>query len=135
MTLLATVRAWSVATRPVHPETLAAWARRWAELPESARTLARTLGQHAVKRWSGRMLRRTGVAPWLRHRVRPVTFVMHSFMDAADVAPAWEAMQHGEDNTDPRIAATQQRLQACSYAMAHPKTGQLVPVSARASGL
>jgi hypothetical protein len=56
-------------------------------------------------------------------------------VDAADVAPAWEAMQHGEDNTDPRIAATQQRLQACSYAMAHPETGQLVPVSARASGL
>ena len=86
-------------------------------------------------RWAGWMLRRTGVTPWLRHRIRPVTFVMHSFMDAADVTPAWEAMQRGEDSTDPRIAATQQRLQACSYAMAHPDTGQLVPACVQHSVL
>jgi len=48
MTLRATVRAWNAATRPVHPETRAVLARRWAELPESARTPAQTLGQHAV---------------------------------------------------------------------------------------
>lgn len=52
---------------------------------------------------------------------------MHSFMDAADVKPAWELMQRGEDATDPRIAVTQQRLRACFYAMAHPETGELVP--------
>jgi len=86
-------------------------------------------------RWAGRMLRRTGLTPWLRHRIRPVTFVMHSFMDAADVTPAWEAMQRGEDSADPRIAATQQRLQACSYAMAHPETGQLVPACVQHSVL
>ncbi|MEJ7755954.1 MAG: hypothetical protein WKF83_06085 [Nocardioidaceae bacterium] len=28
---------------------------------------------------------------------------------------------------DPRLAATQERLRACSYAMAHPETGELVP--------
>jgi hypothetical protein len=78
--------------------------------------------------WLARTVRAVGVRRLLRHhRIRPVTFVMHSFMDAADVAPAWEAMQHGQVSDDPRIAATQQRLAACSYAMAHPETGELVP--------
>ena len=56
-----------------------------------------------------------------------MTFLMHSFMDAADVAPAWGGDARGEDSTDPRIAETQERLRACSYAMAHPETGELVP--------
>jgi len=43
------------------------------------------------------------------------------------VAPAWAALQRGEELTDPRLRATQERLQACSYAMAHPETGELVP--------
>ena len=81
------------------------------------------------------MLRRTGLTALLRHRIRPVTFVMHSFMDATDVAPAWEAMQRGETSTDPRIAITQERLRACSYAMAHPETGELVPACVQHSVL
>jgi len=64
-----------------------------------------------------------------------VTFVMHSFMDAQDVAPAWEAIQRGEESTDRRIADTQERLRACSYAMAHPETGELVPACVQHSVL
>ncbi|AZI58363.1 radical SAM domain-containing protein [Nakamurella antarctica] len=68
-----------------------------------------------------------GLKMILTNKIRPVTFVMHSFMDAKDVAPAWAAMQRGEQLTDPTLRATQERLQACSYAMAHPETGELVP--------
>ena len=64
-----------------------------------------------------------------------MTFVMHSFMDAADVTPAWAAMQRGETSTEPRLAATQQRLQACFYTMAHPETGELVPACVQHSVL
>lgn len=42
------VRRWRLTTRPVRPETAATLARRWAELPESARTPAQSLGRHAV---------------------------------------------------------------------------------------
>ena len=78
-------------------------------------------------RWAGRLIRRAGVRALLRHGARPLTFVMHSFMDAADVRPAWELLQRGKPSDDPRIRATQERLAACSYAMAHPETGELVP--------
>jgi len=63
----------------------------------------------------------------VRRRVRALTFVMHSFMDAAEVAPAWEAMQRGERAHDPAVRAAQERLEACSYAMAHPDSDRLVP--------
>ena len=66
-----------------------------------------------------------------RGGVRPMTFVVHAFMDAADVAPAWELMQQGRTSPDPRTAATQERLRACTYTMAHPDTGQLVPACAQ----
>jgi hypothetical protein len=59
--------------------------------------------------------------------MRPVSYVMHQFMDAADVRPAWELMQRGQTSDDPRIRATQERLAACTYAMAHPEDGTLVP--------
>lgn len=85
--------------------------------------------------WASRMLRRVKLMPLLRHGIRPVTFVMHSFMDAAEVAPAWEAMQRGETCDDPDLAAVQQRLQACSYAMAHPETGEIVPACVQHSVL
>jgi hypothetical protein len=78
-------------------------------------------------RWLGRLVRRAGIWRLLRHGARPLTFVMHSFMDAADVRPAWELLQRGQRSGDPRIRATQERLAACSYAMAHPETGELVP--------
>jgi hypothetical protein len=60
---------------------------------------------------------------------------MHSFMDAADVRPAWALLQRGQPSDDPRIRATQERLAACSYVMAHPETGQLVPACAQHSVL
>ena len=77
--------------------------------------------------WLARAIRRAG--PWrlLTRRVRPVSYVMHQFMDAADVTPAWELMKRGETSDDPRIRATQERLSACHYAMAHPEDGTLVP--------
>jgi len=102
--------------------------------------LARVLLRHPAAgwwfaRWLARTIRRAG--PWslLRHGIRPVSFVMHSFMDAADVAPAWELLQRGETSPDPRTAATQERLQACTYAMAHPETGELVPACVQHSVL
>lgn len=85
--------------------------------------------------WLARTVRRVGAWRLLTHRVRPVSFVMHSFMDAADVAPAWAATQRGEDCVEPRLADVQQRLRACSYAMAHPETGQLVPACVQHSVL
>lgn len=77
--------------------------------------------------WATRTVRRAGVRPLLRHGVRPVTFVMHRFMDAADVAPAWELSQRGVVSEDARLRETQERLAACHYAMAHPDDGALVP--------
>lgn len=85
----------------------------------------RVLGQGWA--WARRLVRRAGGLRALRHGVRPVTFVMHSFMDARDVAAAWELLERGEIATDDRVRATQERLQACAYSMAHPETDQLVP--------
>lgn len=64
-----------------------------------------------------------------------MTFVMHSFMDAEDVKPAWEATQRGEVSTSPRVAETQERLAACMYAMADPETGEIVPACVQHSVL
>jgi hypothetical protein len=91
-------------------------------------------------RWASRVLARAGgPVRFGRHllagRVRPMTFVMHSFMDAAQVAPAWELLRHGRISDDPAVLATQQRLRACSYAMAHPETGELVPACVQHSVL
>jgi hypothetical protein len=60
---------------------------------------------------------------------------MHSFMDASVVRPAWELLQRGETSEDPKIVEAQERLQACSYAMAHPESGTLVPACAQHSVL
>lgn len=87
--------------------------------------------------WLARAVRRVGgvravLGAVVRHGPpRPVTFVMHQFMDAADVAPAWELMQQGVTSDDPRLRETQERLAACHYAMGHPGAdggpGTLVP--------
>jgi hypothetical protein len=83
-------------------------------------------------RWAARFVRRAGgLGALARHGFRPVTFVMHSFMDAAVVRPAWELMQAGVVAADPGLRAAQERLSACSYAMAHPATGELVPACAQ----
>ncbi|MGH3831805.1 MAG: hypothetical protein ACRDRS_15385 [Pseudonocardiaceae bacterium] len=108
---------------------------------ELAGKLVRSITRHPVilviaTRWVVRTLRRVGGArAILRHGVAPVSFVVHQFMDAADVAPAWELMRRGEKASDPRLLATQQRLASCHYAMAHPavhptqdiQAGELVP--------
>jgi len=77
--------------------------------------------------WLRRTVCRAGLRLLLLHGIRPVTFVMHAFMDAAEVAPAWELLQQGALSDDPRIRRVQERLQACHYAMAHPEDGTLVP--------
>ncbi|MGH3775001.1 MAG: hypothetical protein ACRDRR_04580 [Pseudonocardiaceae bacterium] len=103
--------------------------------------LVRTIVRHPVilavaVRWLTHLVQRAGgVRTLLRHGVRPVSFVVHQFMDAADVAPAWELMQRGEQATDPRIVATQERLASCHYTMAHPETGELVPACVQHSVL
>jgi hypothetical protein len=56
---------------------------------------------------------------------------MHNFMDASVVRPAWELMQRGEVAGDPAVREAQERLSACSYAMAHPESGTLVPACAQ----
>ncbi len=82
--------------------------------------------------WALRVLRRLGgVRAIRRERPKAMTYVMHAFMDAREVKPAWELLQAGELSDDPQIRATQERLQACSYAMAHPESGTLVPACAQ----
>jgi len=68
-----------------------------------------------------------GPLPMLRDRPVATTFVVHSFMDARVVRPAWDGLERGESSDDPEVAAAQERLRACSYAMAHPEEGRVVP--------
>ncbi len=44
-------------------------------------------------------------------------------------------MQRGQDCTEPRLADAKQRLRACSYAVARPETGELVPACVQHSVL
>lgn len=95
--------------------------------------IARVIAAHPdVARLALGWLRRTlqrigGPSVLLRHRIVPMTFVMHRFMHAEDVRPAWELLERGETSAHPRIRETQERLRACSYAMGHPETGRIVP--------
>jgi hypothetical protein len=105
-----------------------------------AARLARVAAAHpttvtGAAAWVARTARRAGVGELVRHGVRPVTFVMHRFMHAEQVAPAWELLQRGETSDDPLVVETQERLRACSYAMAHPETGELVPACVQHSVL
>ncbi len=106
-----------------------------------ARVLARHPGDVGVAvAWARRAVERSGGvrrvgSSWRRGRVTPMTYVVHSFMDAADVDPAWRLMQDGRVATDPAVRATQERLSACTYAMAHPETGELVPACVQHSVL
>jgi hypothetical protein len=85
--------------------------------------------------WAARTVRRVGPRRLLTGRIRPVSYVMHQFMDAADVRPAWDLMRRGRVSDDPRIKATQERLAACTYTMAHPENGTLVPACVQHSVL
>jgi MoaA/NifB/PqqE/SkfB family radical SAM enzyme len=107
-TLVALWLARAFAREPAAFVRLAGWARRFAD---------RAGGVRAA----------TGF--------RPVTYVMHSFMDARHVRPAWEALERGELSADPQIREAQERLQACSYAMAHPDEERLVPACVQHSVL
>jgi hypothetical protein len=91
-------------------------------------------------RWARSLLRRVGglrrlVAAARAGQLGLMTFEVHSFMDAEHVAPAWDLMRRGVESDDPQIRATQERLAACTYSMAHPENGELVPACAQHSVL
>ncbi len=91
-------------------------------------------------RWARSLLRRVGglrrvVSAARAGRLGLMTFEVHSFMDAEQVAPAWAMMRRGERASDPQLLATQERLAACTYSMAHPETGELVPACVQHSVL
>lgn len=93
---------------------------------------ARVLARHPravplAAGWAWRFVRRAGALRLLFGRPRALTFVVHAFMDAEVVAPAWDALERGEVARDSAVRAAQERLQACSYAMAHPDEDRLVP--------
>jgi MoaA/NifB/PqqE/SkfB family radical SAM enzyme len=89
----------------------------------------------AAVSWARRFVRRAGGLRSLRRGIVPVTFVMHSFIDTRDVAPAWDLLKQGEVSEEPQIRAAQERLQACTYTMGHPETGELVPACVQHSVL
>ncbi len=89
-------------------------------------------GVVVAARWARSVISRSGgvlglTRAALRRDSAPMTFEVHMFMDAEDVAPAWALMQAGIRSDDPAIAITQERLAACTYSMAHPETGSLCP--------
>ncbi|MEC5182191.1 hypothetical protein [Arthrobacter sp. CG_A4] len=93
-----------------------------------------------IASFARRLVRRAGglstlVSAALRRRLSFKTFVVHNFMDAADVGPAWALMERGETSDDPKIRESQERLGACMYAMSHPETGRLVPACVQHSTL
>jgi hypothetical protein len=86
--------------------------------------------------WAARFTARAGGPRALkRDGFRALTYVMHSFMDARHVKPAWELLELGQVADDPAVREAQERLQACSYAMAHPDEGRLVPACVQHSVL
>ncbi|MBA3800185.1 MAG: radical SAM domain-containing protein [Geodermatophilaceae bacterium] len=105
------------------------------------RVLARHPGDvNAAVSWLRRLVERCGGvrrvwSSWRRGDIAPMTYVVHNFMDAEDVAPAWRLMQADQVASDPAVRATQERLSACTYAMAHPETGELVPACVQHSVL
>lgn len=115
------------------------------ELPLLVCKVIRVLAGHprgvvVAVQWARSALHRCGgfrelAGAFVRHRVRPMTFVVHRFMDAENVAPAWEMMQSGVKASDPVLLETQDRLAACTYSMAHPETGELVPACVQHSVL
>ncbi|MFP7834748.1 hypothetical protein [Marisediminicola sp. LYQ134] len=90
------------------------------------------LARRVVKRAGGvgRMLRAAR-----KGKLGFKTFVVHNFMDADVVAPAWKLMEEGVTSDDPKIRETQERLGSCMYAMSHPEDGRLVPACTQHSVL
>jgi len=100
------------------------------------KTLTVKLARHIVQnpvyifmfiQWCSRILRRIGGIGALVQGISFLTIVMHRFMDAEAVTEAWNLMEKGIQASDPKILETQERLQACSYAMGHPEEGRIVP--------
>ncbi len=85
--------------------------------------------------WGVRFARRAGLRNLVRQPIHAITFGLHAFMDARDVKPAWDLLQQNVMSDDPRIRTTQERLQACAYAMAHPDDDMLVPACVQHSVL
>jgi hypothetical protein len=109
------------------------------EAPHAVPRLLRALAAHPesvplAARWFGRLARRAGGVRAVREATA-LTFVMHSFMDAEVVKPAWELNKRGEVSDDPDVRAAQERLEACMYHMAHPGSDELVPACAQHSVL
>jgi hypothetical protein len=102
-------------------------ARRIVTRPQLLATAA-SFGRRFVRRAGGlRRIRRDGI--------HATTYVMHNFIDAEVVGPAWDLLKTGTLSGDARIRATQERLQACAYTMGHPDTGEMVPACVQHSVL
>jgi hypothetical protein len=89
---------------------------------------------------AGRVVKRAGgvrrmIRAARRGKLGFKTFVVHNFMDAEQVAPAWELMEKGIVSDDPLLKETQERLGSCMYAMSHPEDGRLVPACTQHSVL
>ena len=87
-----------------------------------------------------RLVRRAGggravLQAWRHQELGVKSFVVHHFMDASVVGPAWALMEKGTTSEDPAIREAQERLGACMYTMAHPETGRLVPACTQHSVL
>jgi hypothetical protein len=85
--------------------------------------------------WATRLIRRLGLRRLRSGRPRGMTFVVHAFMDEAVVREAWAGMEAGTVSEDPEVRAAAERLSACSYAMAHPEDGRIVPACVQHSVL
>ncbi len=72
---------------------------------------------------------------WRSRTLALKTFVVHNFMDASVVAPAWAMMEQGQVSDEPAVREAQERLGACMYTMSHPETGRLVPACTQHSVL
>lgn len=112
----------------------------YASKPLVAARLARAALRHPdvlppTFGWAARVLRRAGVRDLIRKPVHAVTFGLHAFMDAEDVKPAWELLRKNVLSDDPHVRTTQERLQACAYAMAHPDSDMIVPACVQHSVL
>jgi len=86
-------------------------------------------------RWLRRFIARSGGLSSAWRDIRPMTFVMHQFIDAADTAAAWEHIELGTRADDERILEAQERLESCAYIMGHPDRGESVPACVQHSVL
>ena len=116
----------------------AAWTSRTAARGLRAIRGARAIARHPAVLRSGARLGGapgcTGSAACARSaahaRRRSPTSCTPSWTPATSSPPGSSAARRGRPTTR-AIRATQERLQACSYAMAHPESGTLVPACAQ----